>query len=274
MIKKFANIATTRLVSFLELQLVITLMSLPILIAWGLPISYMSLISNLIFTPLLVLFLWCACFFTIFALLNMPCSFFASSLDQLSNLWIWLLSFSKPEWLIGFNINTLWSSIIICFCIIALYHFKKPTTANALIILTTFFCIMLFVRWCTTSNTYQKINDLPMIAIRLNNKNYVVDYGALCSKQNFFNTIDYTIIPKLIKQAGITNIDTLVLCKPNKRLAKVTLQFCQQMNVKKIIATTKCDCYKTLCIAYRNSNVQVLPLLKTRTCRTDLPSLK
>lgn len=264
MLKKITTLATNYLTNFLELQLVITLMSLPVLIAWGLPISYMTPISNLIFTPLLILFLWISCLFAICALINFDCTIFAIILNKLSSFWIWLLSFSKPAWLLGFSGNTQWFSVVICSSIIAWYSLKKSNTHQNLIFLITLCCCMLCTRILYKKNMYQKITDLNMIAIRLNDQNYVIDYGALCSKQNFYSNIDYSIIPKLIKQTGMTNIDTLILYKPSKRLAKVALQFCKQMNVKKIIATTKCDCYKTLNIAYKNTDLQVLPLIKYR----------
>jgi hypothetical protein len=262
MLKKISHTIINYLTSFLELQLVITLMSLPILIAWGLPISYMSPLSNLIFTPLLILFLWISCLFAICALLHIPCAIFVTSLDKLTNLWMWLLSFSKPEWLLGFCYSSIWCAIIICFIIILMYSYCKPTTKQAVVILTLLCVAMLGVRLCSSKNLYQKVKDLPLIAIRLNQKNYLIDYGALCSKQNFYNNIDYTIMPQLIKSTGMTSIDTLVLCKPSKILAKVAVQFCTQTNVKTIIATTKGECFKTLCVAYKNSNVQVLPLNK------------
>lgn len=262
MFKKLTTSINTYLFNFVELQLVITLMSLPILIAWGLPISCMSLISNLIFTPLLIVFLWISCLFAVCALLHIPCSVFAKILDQLSNVWMWMLSFSKPSWIIGFSYPTMSLAIIICACIVLLYTYKKPPTKQAVGILLFFCCCMMVMRWCITKNIYQQVGNLPMIALRANNKNYVVDYGALCGKQNFYTNIDYTIIPELIKHTGITNIDTLVLCKPSKRLAKVALQFAMQMNVKTIIATTKENCFKTLKLAYKNSDVTIVPLLK------------
>ncbi len=106
----------------------------------------------------------------------------------------------------------------------------------------------------------KKIGDLPLLALRVKQNNCIIDCGALCKKQNFYNNIDYTIIPEIIKHTGITNVDTLVLCKPSKRLAKVAMQFAKQTNVKTIIATTKNDCFKTLAVAYKHSNVKVLPL--------------
>jgi hypothetical protein len=45
------------LVTFTQTQLVITLISLPILVAWGLGYSVMSLVGNLLFSPVLTLFL-------------------------------------------------------------------------------------------------------------------------------------------------------------------------------------------------------------------------
>lgn len=106
----------------------------------------------------------------------------------------------------------------------------------------------------------KKVGDLPLLALKVSNKNYLIDCGALCQKQNFYNNIDYIIIPEMIKHTGITNVDTLVLCKPSKRLAKVAMQFAKQTDVKTIIATTKNDCFKTLAVAYKHSNVKVLPL--------------
>lgn len=106
----------------------------------------------------------------------------------------------------------------------------------------------------------KQIGNLPLLALRINSQNYLIDCGALCQKQNFYNHIDYTIIPEMIKHTGITNIDTLVLCKPSNRLAKVVIQFAKQTNIKTIIATTKNDCFHTLSVAYKNSKIIVLPL--------------
>lgn len=95
-----------------------------------------------------------------------------------------------------------------------------------------------------------------MIALRIAGKNYIFDYGALCSKQNFYNHIDYTIIPALIKQAGITTIDTLILCKPSNRLAQIAWQFAQQTNTQTILTPEKFSCYKTLKMMNQSHNNQ------------------
>ncbi len=101
-----------------------------------------------------------------------------------------------------------------------------------------------------------------MIALRINKKTYVIDYGALCMKQNFYTHIDYTILPTLIKATGITTIDTLVLCKPSAFLAKAAHQFAQQTNIKTIIVTQKARCFKNVKELLTGSDLIILPMIK------------
>ena len=100
--------------------------------------------------------------------------------------------------------------------------------------------------------------------MRLQNKTYLIDNGALCSKQNFYSWIDYTILPELIKTGGITSIDTLVLYKPNKKLIKVVQQFAQQTMIKTILVTTKYGSFYAMKEAFHGSSVKIIPLYQKR----------
>jgi hypothetical protein len=236
-------------------------MSLPLLTHWGLPVSYMSPLANLIFTPLLILFLWVSCLFSVFALLHLPCSWFVHLLDKITGLWHFILSFARPEWLIGFSYQTLWISLLFCFLVFVLYTYIKPTTKQAVCTLFIFWLILIGARYYMQKNLYQKVGNLPLCALRINGKVYLIDHGALCSKQNFYSNIDYTILPELIKSTGITSIDTLVLCKPSKRLAKIVHQFAMQTNVQTIMVTTKSKGFKEMSDMFQDSSVNVLPLI-------------
>lgn len=264
MFKKLKNYITRYLTSFIELQLVITLMSLPVLIHWGLPISYMSPLANLLFTPILIVFLWVSCIFAICAIIHLPCWPLVWLLDQLTDVWLWILSFAHPSWLMGFQYKTIWLAMLICALIVMLYTYIKPSTKMAISFLFTCCLTMLLARIYINTDCYKKLDDLAMIAIRANKKTYVIDYGALCKKQNFHMNIDYTIIPELAKQAGITTVDTLILCKSSTRLDRVAMQYAYQANIKTIIVTTKDDCYIKLVEAFKNSDVKILPLLQKK----------
>lgn len=260
MISKIKSIIEKWLFAFLELQLVITTMSLPILICWGLPISYMSLISNMIFTPLLILFLWIASVFSLCALIGIPCYYLVVLMDWTTTSWYYLLSFANPCYLIGFPLHFLPIAILFCLLIFIMYTYIKPTTKKSVFILSLFLFFMIFASHLMQKNICQQVGSLPLTIMRANGKAYLIDNGALCSKENFYNQIDYVIIPELIKASGITTIDTIVLHKPSKKLARAALQLASQANIKTIIITTKLNCYKEATELCKGSGIEVLPL--------------
>lgn len=249
------------LASFLELQLVISLTALPILIHWGLAISYMSLLGNFIFTPLLTAFLWCSSLFTLCSIAHIPCSWLTKSLDILSYIWNYFLSFARPTWLIGFCHSTIWLSLIIALFIFVFYTLFNPSKKVALTTLSLCSFILLCSKYATQKNQLYQIDNLPLYVLQANNKTYLIDNGALCKKQNFYSWIDYKILPELIKTAGITTVNTLVLYKPNKRLTKIVPQFAQQTNIKTILVTTQYGCYHELKKTFQNDTITIKPIL-------------
>lgn len=251
---------TSWLAAFLELQLVIFLLSLPIIIHWGLAVSCMLPLANIIFTPLLTCFLWCSCIFTGCNLLQLPNSWIATVLNYITLFWHYLLSYAEPSWLVGFSHATIWLALSIALAVITFYILIKPTRSKALGFLISCTLIIFATKIPKESYTYKKINHLNMAILTIHNKTYLLDNGGLCSKYNFYSWIDYTILPTLIKTAGITTIDTLVLYKPNKKLPQVVEQFTKQTNVQHIFVTKKCDCFNQLKKLYKNSHITIQPI--------------
>ncbi|MBI2353196.1 hypothetical protein HYV11_03090 [Candidatus Dependentiae bacterium] len=269
MLKKFID----WLIAFLELQFIISIISLPILIHWGLAVSFMLPIANLIFTPLLSLFLWVSCLFALCNIMQLPCSFIVTILDGLAHCWHYLLSFATPQWLIGFDTFMIWPAITIAIFLFFLYSFFYPTKYKSLLILGSCCIMIFFIRWIRNVNGIYPLKNLKMIALKINKKNYLIDHGSLCAKRNFYSFIDYTILPELVKIGAITTIDTLILYKPNKKLAQIAEQFAQQTCVKTILITTKMGCYKELKKRLENSHVKVLPIssLSKVTIKNSMP---
>src|SRR5579862_4537065 len=98
------NIAsfTRWLLQAAAVQTFLTLVSLPILVAWGLPLSYLTPVGTLLFTPILTAYLWCALavFFT--TLCAIPNSYCIAALQYVSDWWLWILGLIKTPWQIGF----------------------------------------------------------------------------------------------------------------------------------------------------------------------------
>ena len=90
------------ILNFTQTQLIVTLASIPILVGWGLQISLMSFIGNLIFTPILTIFLILSSIIFFTELLGLPNSFVIKILEITTNFWENALNLGKKEWLIGF----------------------------------------------------------------------------------------------------------------------------------------------------------------------------
>jgi beta-lactamase superfamily II metal-dependent hydrolase len=116
----------------LEAQLFLTLCSLPILLAWGLPISLASLAGNFLFAPFLTLFLLSSSLLFFAQLFHLPDQLFILILEQCTDWWLWLLKKGSPDWL----------------CELAC-----PSTIILLAIITGTIAVLLFTRW----NIYQRI---------------------------------------------------------------------------------------------------------------------
>ena len=189
---------------------------------------------------------------------------------RLTNVWNYLLTLSNPTWLIGFQSKTLWLAIVIALCIVLFYTVYKPTRKHALPVLIL--CVLILLMYQhnqVKQNQLHQIDNLPLYLLQANQKTYLIDNGALCSKHNFYSWIDYTIIPALIKSTGTTTIETLFLYKPSKKIDSVITQFAQQMNIKTIFITTQQNCYTNL-KKQVPLHIKVLPITKVKWAKSKV----
>lgn len=107
---------------FIKIQLFITLVSFPILAAWGLPISLMTLVGNFTFSPLLTIFLLLSSLIFLTELLFLPNTFLISSLSFVVFLWEKLLFLGSKRWLFGLNTTTI---SLLLFLFILIFFLRK-----------------------------------------------------------------------------------------------------------------------------------------------------
>lgn len=96
------------LVRSFQLQLYLTLISGPILVYWGLPISLASPIGNIVFHPLLTLFLFLSSLIFFCQILHIPHGICIYGLQKTSHLFHYLLGLGSQQWLMGFIKPPLW----------------------------------------------------------------------------------------------------------------------------------------------------------------------
>lgn len=231
---------TNYLLSFIELQLFITIMSLPILILWGIPISLLSFAGNLLFSPVITCFLFLSSLIFFCEITYLPSTPLIYALAKLSSLWSTLLQTGSLATLVG---HALPHKIVLCALPISiglfLYNKKYSKTRTYriigyLVIMLSFYTYVLF---------FQKIHA-PIVTLEylkkkvfiLHDKEHVaiVDTGALGRSSASSSWSEYTLIPEIIKKTGQTKIDVLILVKPGKITFDVVKELCSKIIIKKI----------------------------------------
>lgn len=204
--------------SFLELQLFITLCSLPILAWWGIPISAMTLVGNLIFSPILALFIFMSAIIFITEVVNIPNGIFIYMLETITALWLKILGFSDKSWLIGLKTDYLvYTCITIALCIWVVKsslkrEYKVALMALLTITTTTFLhCLPLTQDFVHTIYSGRSKTEI----ICQNQELFIHDKGNL-SKPSNRSFSKHKLMPFIIQKTGSKAIKKLVLVKLNK----------------------------------------------------------
>src|SRR3990167_991108 len=205
------------LISFLELQFFVSLVSLPILILWGLPISVMTPIGNLIFTPILTLFLFISTIIFLTEIIGIPNHIFIFALEKISDVWIYSIHLSSNKWLISFKIQYLLLLIIPIIYLASRiigssFSPKVKVCTLFLLILSTFSLLSIKIN----NNKHTIFSPRGKLTIKIVNKKLILkDKGAL-SCGNVISWIDYTLLSELSKNYGSRSINKIIMTRLNK----------------------------------------------------------
>ena len=211
------------LLNSIQLQLFISFISLPFLIAWGLPISLLSPISTLLFGPFLTCFLLISSAIFFLELLYLPNSIPIWCLEKVTTLWMACLGLEQRTWLIGFAKPPM--LVIFCIPIIALIiiHSKSITDIKKRIYVLGFFLIATCVTLKFFPYPYKTVEKITcnkgeITLINPNNTLILIDPGHLASRPSFESFIAYTLLPEIVQKTGKLCIDHVIVFKFNKRI--------------------------------------------------------
>jgi hypothetical protein len=192
-------------ISGVRVQLLTTALSLPVLIAWGLPVSIMSIVGNLLATPFLMgaLLLYSLLFLT--ELIGFPNKMLYLSTEYLTLAWDSLLNLGKGSWLIGFSAPPLAVSIILCsatavglWWAVHSYKIRIEIASIGVMVLCLGFCAIF-------KNQFD--HGLEHIScIKRNNQRLVIDDGFFSFKTSYKSPVRYQIKPLLYKTFGTKHI--------------------------------------------------------------------
>lgn len=225
------------------IQAVLTVVSTPLLIAWGLPIAILGPIGNLIFTPFLLIFLALTIIITLCELLNLPDQIIITALEQFTNFWLKLTAWGPKNSLIGLP-----KTALLFFSLVALgtvflmlvttkTQFKKILVINLIVMCigTSYFKYLPNIPAQELVITHQKYQ------LNISYKNqqiYLTDRTRLLA--HVYNPVawcEHTLRPLLIKNFGDAPIAELNLIKPTARIKNLAPEMQKALSIKKIVIT-------------------------------------
>ncbi len=243
MVKKKIENLKHWLLRALQLQLFITTISVPLLILWGLPLSLLTIVGNLLFNPVLALFLFLASLIFFTELLHIPNGLMCSTLEYVSQTWLSLIAIDTHPWLMGLAQVSWWTPIALLFATFGILHYKKITmvihkTALFLGVLIVFCLYITFITRIQAPR-YQELtcNHGHVTLLCADNKLALIDPGVIGQRINCASWIEYTLVPHLQCTTGKTSIEYVIALQPNALTFQALTTLLQKIKVSTLYCT-------------------------------------
>lgn len=229
------------LISFLLTQLVITLVSLPILISWGLGFSVMSFMGNLFFAPVLTIFLIISTLLLFTQLCGVPNEILVYALNTISGCWDYILHQGTALWVIACAKPPI--IVLIGIFVLAFYlletkhitsHIKRFLIIGGLILVC---CGICFIQQYHNrhANVVMRF-DQKLYAIKLVNSSslILVDQGFFAQKKSVDKVVNYELKQWITKHYGNITIQEIHLTHPSMGSFNAALCICRQWHVQTV----------------------------------------
>jgi len=220
------------------IQLYLSLMSSPILIYWGLPVSLAAPIGNILFNPLLVVFLFFSSLLFFTELLHIPNSLFALILNYCTRFMDYCAGFGSREWLIGFArpMVILLLLIPIATLLVIHYRYNRKSWRGVFALFFVSIAISVGLMYSTATKQLQEIfcNGGSLTLISTKSHTILIDPGFLGSRISSSSYVQYTLVPSIIKSAGTMTVDVLVILKINMATVAAIATMCQFITIHTI----------------------------------------
>lgn len=222
-----------------HLQVIISFVYIPILICWGLPISLMSVVGNLIFTPFLIAFIFCSFFVVLTQIFYIPNQPLCALLDFLSMWWFKALTLGSPAWLMGFAYPG--ALALVLFVASGLMTFwltrRWPLPKRTILISTVLLAELLLFKLFTPAPEKHMITYHKKKFFILNKNGaltLVIQYMHLAEK-SFNRWITHTLRQELYHTFGHCTIKTVVLVNPTQKMATAIQENQQALGYPELI---------------------------------------
>ena len=229
--RKLVNWLTT----IVEFQLFITLISLPTLIAWGLPLSLLSLLGNTLFTPLLAAILLLCSLLFFCELFYISSSFLAQLLGYIVRLWSTLMTSGSASMLVAYKKPPVFILFIFFICIVVMIHYSiRKSRLQRIINYVTFLIVFSLINKglsLTHSIEYVPHHNRSIALITTKSHSCLIDPAATAQRGNVSAFVEYTLTQTILQKTGRLHLDYVVVAKPSTQTFKALKKLLSKLSV-------------------------------------------
>lgn len=218
-LKSYGHAVSDWFIKILFAQLFLTTFSLPILLWWGLPLSGLTVIGNIIFNPCIGLFLFFSTLLFFCELVYLPSWPLVFALEKLSDVWLWLVAQGSRHALIALprpGTFVLLAIAAISLCI--MYHFchrQKQGIVWFLAFLLTLGCCLRWFLVPQTTAVALPYGSRALWVVSEGKRSFLFDaQGVLRPGNQTRSWADFTLRPYLVTTLGRVTCDAIVVMQP------------------------------------------------------------
>lgn len=239
-IKASAHACATWFIKILFAQLFLTSFSLPIILWWGLPLSLLTVVGNIIFNPFISCFLLLATLLFFCELLCIPTAALAWLLEQVTDIWLWcvgqgsssaLVALPKPPLFVLFAIAgaALW----------IMYTFAAKQHQGVV-------AFMLFLALLAGALRYTLVPSTMSCDVPYGSRNVVVvaddtgcclfdTFGVLRTGTQSSSWVNFTLRPFLVTKLGRISCDRIVVMRPTRARLQAACEIAQLTHAQEVV---------------------------------------
>jgi hypothetical protein len=220
-------------------QLFLTAFSLPLVVWWGLPISLLTILGNIIFNPCIILFLACSLCLFFCELFSLPSFPFAWCLERLTDAWLWLIAQGTRHALIALPkphgcLLILMACIPLWIMYVCAHRRQRGITLFVMYLLSVSFLLKFFVIKNSALTVPYGTRSVQLVT--QGKRCCIIDtQGILRCGEHNRSWVDFTLRPVLVSKLGRLTCDGIVLLKPTEKQISAAYALAERVKASVII---------------------------------------
>jgi len=219
--------AAQQIVVFLReavrIQLILFLWSLPLLVWWGMPLSYGAIAGNILFSPFIALFLIGSMIYFVALISGFSGIWCGAIVEYIARWWMWCLSYGSDSWLFAVSQPPGWILFLIPLSVVYIVYYIRPVVQRwiELVMLVLVACLWIFLlnsfRERSVSPVKQGQRSLYLVphnkyGLLLYDRDDVLRGGSSLAKWAQFQ-----LKPVLARNYGACSCQSLFIARPSTR---------------------------------------------------------